>query len=118
MQFESAWKRLLGQHQITASESSNCASNNVNFLSVLNCSSRKKTNIKRKQNCLNTDQLSENNSMVNQVEFDDEEMYDLRFLVVNTHFSPSFEIHMISYTAAILQSDIMLGKWYKRITMK
>lgn len=41
-QFQSAWRRLLGQHQITASEFANCATNDTEFLTVLNCSSRTK----------------------------------------------------------------------------
>lgn len=40
-QWEAAWRKLLGQHQITASDSSNCINNDVPFLSVLNVSSRK-----------------------------------------------------------------------------
>lgn len=115
-QFASAWKRLLGQHQITASDAANCANNNVNFLSVLNSSSRKETNVKLKQKYLNNDNRNENGNIVNRVEFDDEEIFNLRFLVENPHFSSNFEIHMISYTASVLQSDIIHGKWYKRIT--
>lgn len=33
-QFESAWRRLLGNHQITASNSVNCQNNSVEFLTV------------------------------------------------------------------------------------
>lgn len=85
-------------------------------MSVLNSSSRKETNIKQKQKYLNNDHLSENDNIVNRVEFDDEEIYNLRFLVVNPQYSSNFETHMISYTATLLQRDIVLGKWYKRIT--
>lgn len=85
-------------------------------MSVLNSSSRKETNIKQKQKYLNNDHLSENDNIVNRVEFDDEEIYNLRFHVVNPQYSSNFGTHMISYTATLLQRDIVLGKWYKRIT--
>lgn len=49
-QFESAWRRLLGNHQVTASVSANCRNNDVEFLTVLNSSSRKESNLQTTTN--------------------------------------------------------------------
>lgn len=118
-QLESAWRRLLGNHQITASESANCQSNSVEFLTVLNSSSRKETNFKSKgdqeeddisrcENNDNTDDMTERG-------IDEEELEDLHSFIRDSITSDNLEKHMVAYTASVIQNNIIEGKWYFRL---
>lgn len=115
-QFESAWRRLLGQHQITASEAANCENNDTQYLTVLNSSSRKETNVKFKKTLGKDVQPSANQQNCGEpaYEMDDEEIWNLRSLILDSG-SSNIENHMISYTASVLQNKIIEGKWYSRI---
>lgn len=103
----------MGQHQISASESANCANNSVNFLTVLNSPSRKETNIKMLQKW----GLAEKRNAAGPAdsEIDDEEILNLQSIILDFSFSNNLERCMISYTAAVLQNDIIQGKWYWRL---
>lgn len=76
-QFESAWRKLLGQHQISASESANCIRNDFPFLSILNASSRKQETQNSNSNdwlpisCANIEHyaITENNNNLFEDEF-------------------------------------------------
>lgn len=103
-QFESAWRRLLGNHQITASESANCQNNSVEFLTVLNSSSRKENNSKLKEG---TDVLG-NDTAVVEGELDEDE-YDY------LQSDETMESHMIAYSASIIQNNVIEGKWHFKI---
>lgn len=117
-QFESAWRKLLGQHQITASESANCINNDIPFLSVLNASSRKvASNIK------NSD-IFEDESENNNIDYEDEFNYldvaeDPYFSIItdDTH-SHDLEQHTASYIAAVIEKCIMERRWYAPINCK
>lgn len=107
---ESAWRKLLGQHQIKASESANCAENDIEFLSVLEVSSRKKQS--------DSNVLADSSGL----EFippESDETDDLAFLcsIMDDESDPNtLESHVISFTAATLQNDIFQGRWFKRLT--
>lgn len=111
--FESAWRRLLGQHQITATEAANCTNNDTKFLTVLNCSSRKESNIKVKSNREGT--THENVAGIMN-EIDDEEIIYLQSIISDYVSSDEIERHMICYIAAVLQNNIIDGKWYWKLT--
>lgn len=100
-QFESAWRRLLGQHQITASESANCVNNDTMYLNVLNVSSRKETNVKRKEEQNEGKLVKENNNFIATVheEVNEEEIMNMRSIVYDPIDSNNLKIHMISYIA-------------------
>lgn len=112
-QFESAWRRLLGNHQITASESANCQNNSVEFLTVLNSSSRKESNLKLMGNPEGSSIVQVNNELVDD-EISEEEFANLRSLIMDPSFE-SLENHMIAYTASVIQDNLIKGKWYFRI---
>lgn len=100
-QLESAWRKLLGQHQVTASEEANCASNDFTFLSVLNTSSRK-------QKGSNTHiEVNENNNIVF-----NEEIAESEFLFPDDTVTASFENHIACYLASLVEKDIIEGRWY------
>lgn len=99
---ESAWRKLLGQHQITASESSNCMNNDFEFLGVLNASSRKNAK---------AIQTNENNNTF----YDEEDYLDEVYLedqVADGPFSRYFDDHIAAYSAAVLEKCIIEGRWY------
>lgn len=101
---ESAWRKLLGQHQITASEEANCAENDFTFLSVLNASSRK-------QNCSNTHiEVNENNNIV----FADE-IPDSEFLYPDDTVATSLENNIACYLASLVEKSIIEGRWYSPV---
>lgn len=116
-QFESAWRRLLGQHQITASEYANCANNDVMYLNVLNASSRKETNEKFKSEQKGGTLVNENNNIIatSHRVIDEEEIMNIRSIVYNPIYSDDLKSHMISYIACVLQKNIIEGRWYTRI---
>lgn len=113
-QFESAWRRLLGQHQITASKSANCANNDTMYLTVLNASSRKKTNDKLKKG----QHGNENNILIAPkcILIDDEEIINMRSIVLDPVYSDNLKGHMISYMACVIQQNIIHGRWYAPIS--
>lgn len=99
-QLESAWRKLLGQHQVTASDEANCASNDFSFLTVLNTSSRK-------QKSSNTHiEVNENNNIVL-----DEEIAESEFLFPDDTVT-GFEKHIACYLASLVEKDIIEGRWY------
>lgn len=115
-QFESAWRKLLGQHQVTAPESSNCMNNDIPFLSVLNASSRRE---KRS----NSDLLNEVNKNNNNIDYEnvlDELTEDPHFqsLLTDETLSVNFEEHIASYLAAVLEKCIIERRWYAPIHCK
>lgn len=99
--FESAWRKLLGQHQITASESSNCMNNDFEFLNVLNASSRKDAKVI---------QTNEINTSYGEEEYLDE-VY-LEDQVTDGPYSRCFDDHIAAYSAAVLEKCIIEGLWY------
>lgn len=109
-QFESAWRKLLGQHQITASESANCMNNDVKYLSVLNISSRKGKN--------------QSNNVANETHSDECNMEEdpvFRAIVIDDDDNAtleSLEENVASYLAAVLEKCIMEGRWYDPIKCK
>lgn len=117
-QFESAWRRLLGQHQITASESANCANNDTMYLTVLNASSRKETNEKLKLSLRSNILVNENNNIIATTYnvIDEEEIMNMRSIIFNPDFSDNLKGHMISYIACVIQENIIEGRWYTRIS--
>lgn len=101
---------MLGQHQIKATESANCAENDIEFLSVLEVSPRKKP--------------GDSNVLVNPsgpefIRPESDETDDLSFLcsiMDDESDRNTLESHVISYTAAKLQNVICQGHWFKRLT--
>lgn len=116
-QSESAWRRLLGQHQITASDAANCANNDTMYLNILNASSRKETNDKLKKTQKGEILVNENNNRVAEIhrEIDEEEILNLRSIIHNPNRSNDLKGHMISYIACVIQKNIVEGRWYTRI---
>lgn len=47
-----------------------------------------------------------------------EEINDLRSMILDESLSNDLERHMISYTASVVQNDIIEGKWYTQIKCK
>lgn len=105
-QFESAWRRLLGQHQITASDHANCENNDTQYLTVLNTSSRKKS---PKSNVLLSEE--ENDNAINNVNIQDE-LEDLDLILSDTVPVGDIEYHAIAFLASVLQQNIVEGRWY------
>lgn len=85
------------------------------FLTVLNSSSRKETNIKMRAEHEGRS-LSNQNDIELESEIDEEEISYLRSMILNPDFSDDLERHMVSYTASILQNNIFEGKWHWRLT--
>lgn len=104
-QFESAWRRLLGQHQITASEDSNCLTNDTEYLTVLNCSSRPK--------CQNISSLEvSEREMQNFLDAEaEQELETIDSIILDTTFLNEMEYHIIVYIASLLQKNISEGRW-------
>lgn len=101
---ESAWRKMLGHQQITASESSNCKDNDFSFLHILNASSRKYA--ERTQN-----EENENSN----IPYDDEDnLSGLYFEEEVTDGSvPTYlDEYTFAYSAAILEKCIIEGRWY------
>lgn len=121
-QFESAWRKLLGQHQVSASEAANCVNNDVETLSVLSVSSRK---IKSNHIDINhnSNDLADSTS-VNYVEnefgesIESEEFSNLCSVVGDHENMNKIKDHVIFYTASVLEACIVNGQWYKRITCR
>lgn len=118
-QFESAWRKLLGQHQITASESANCTNNDVPFLSVLNASSRKQN--PNSNNLEISDEEIESNNIDYENGFNqsdmDEDPYFLS-LIIDESDSDNMEEHIASYLASLLEKCIIERRWYSPINCK
>lgn len=110
---ESAWRKLLGQHQITASESANCVNNDFTFLSVLNASSRKKNASSRKKEEKGMKEIFENNNIVSLHDLDEED-----FPFHDDNSLASFESHHMCYIASVIQTSITEGRWHSPVTCK
>lgn len=111
-QFESAWRRLLGQHQITASENSNCANNDTMFLSVLNTSSRKHTNRDIFHDVSLYDSTNENNNNTIDDNNENDDLVLVNAIVSDCSSESDIDLHMIAYFASVLQNRIIDGRWY------
>lgn len=110
-QFESAWRKLLGQHQITASEYANCKENDIPFTNVLNVSSRHQSSV----TCFGSNELyqfTENNNNNSKDDFDEFEIHEEDPVVMNTIFSANIDDHIAAYLASVLQENIIEGRWY------
>lgn len=83
----------MGHHQVTATESANCANNGVSYLTVLNSSSRKETNMKMKQIQNGTENEKHNGI---EIEIDEGEIAYLRSLVVDPTCTDVFKKQMVS----------------------
>lgn len=126
-QFESAWRKLLGQHQVGSSETANCMNNDFQSLTVLNASSRKQglatcssestdwppSFIKDIQN----NESAENNNVVFKDDFGELTMDEGDHLITGNELK-SIEDHVVSYMAAVLQKCIKEGRWYAPIKCK
>lgn len=117
---ESAWRKLLGQHQITVSEYANCANNDVEMLSVLNVSSRvKKTATSCPIQELNSVQADLSGIEFNPNEFDEsiesEELSFMCSVVDEGNGINTIRNHVVTFTAGVIESCILEGRWYKRI---
>lgn len=109
---ESAWRKLLGQHQITASKSANCIENDVELLSVLDVSSRKKPI----ESNVSIDALvTEGTPVEFEDPFDVDELTALCWAHEGDFNQHSLKSNIISYIAAHLESCILNGRWYKKI---
>lgn len=108
-QFESAWRKLLGQHQITASESANCRNNDTQFLSVLNASSRQPRLIATSN--IESSQSTQNNNMIDD-DFNEFEIEEQDPLNMDNAFSQNIEWHIAAYLASVLQKSIVEGRWH------
>lgn len=119
-QLESAWRKLLGQHQIAASESANCLTNDVPFLSVLNASSRKPSNILNNEIPLVIPNEILNNEIPNEIEvdFDMAENAHIQSLINDETLSVNLEEHIASYLASVLEKCIIERRWYSPINCK
>lgn len=107
-QFESAWRRSLGQHQITASEYSNCADNGTMYLTVLNSSSRKQSN---KNIVQEVEYLDDSENMDNgNGDIDEEEIQIPNFVESDIDHLNDINLHAIAYVASILQKNIFEGR--------
>lgn len=100
-QLESAWRKLLGHHQVTASEEANCASNDFTFLNILSTSSRKPKGAKKHI------EVNENNNIVT-----DEEIADSEFIFPDDVVAASFENHIACYLASLIEKSIVEGRWF------
>lgn len=112
-QFQSAWRKLLGQHQITASESANCLNNDFTFLNVLNVSSRKD-----KSDASNLEE-NRNNNIDYENEFEEINMNEdphFRRLFIDDTLSSNMDEHIASYFASVLEKCIIERRWYAPIT--
>lgn len=113
-QWEAAWRKLLGQHQITVSDSANCINNDVPFLSVLNVSSRKEK--AKVDSLVMIDAHNENNNNDHEAELDqldiDVDPLFVTFLTDDMH-SGDIEDHIASYSAAVLERCIIERRWYE-----
>lgn len=110
---ESAWRKLLGQHQITVSEKANCMENDVKFLNVLEVSSRKKPDTSNKP--IDT-LVTETIPAELEQPFEADDLWSLCSMEEDDTDQNSMMSHIISYTAAVLESCILNGRWYKRVT--
>lgn len=110
---QSNWNQPGGQHQITASESANCANNDTMYLNVLNASSQKETNEKLKKEQSGNKLVNENNNIIaaTYTVIDDEEIMNIRSIVLDPVYSDNLRGHMISYMACVLQNNIIEGRW-------
>lgn len=121
---ESAWRKLLCLHQIQASDSANCANNDVGMLNVLNVSSRKISSTDNRPidvySLVALEHIPEQQIFSN--EFEEEEKEDefssLCFMIDENHTPNAIEQHVVSYTGAVIEKFILAGRWFKRITCK
>lgn len=113
---ESAWRKLLGQHQITASDAGNCANNDIEMLNVLNVSSRA-TNVKSVETPINWRICDRNsNVLLDEDELaEKDELWLLNSILDEDDSSSNIEKHAIFYMASVLEECILQGKWYKSI---
>lgn len=125
-QFESAWRKLLGQHQISASESANCIGNDFQFLTVLNASSRKQEISNGNSNDwlassfdIENYAITENNNAAFEVdEFGNVDMDEGDHLLTENSNTMNIEEHIVGYLAAIMEKCISEGRWYNPIKCK
>lgn len=122
-QFESAWRKLLGQHQIRASESANCIENDVQYLSVLNTSSRKQATPNENSNnwlpsSFAMNFVSDNNN--NQFENNElgNDMDEADQLLAENSNTKTIEEHVVAYLAAVIEKCVREGRWYNPIKCK
>lgn len=116
-QFESAWRKLLGQHQITASESANCMNSDVPFLSVLNASSRKE----KLNNPDLFDEENKNNNIDYENVFDELNMPEdpcFQSIFTDDTLTGNLEENIASYLAAVLEKCIIERRWYAPVNCK
>lgn len=121
-QFESAWKKLLGRHQISASESANCIDNDFYYLNILNVSSRKQGTL----DVNSTDWLpaacaqlnAENNNIIFVEDFGDNDMDEGDHLMADNSNMINIEKHVAAYLSAVLENCIIEGRWYSPIKCK
>lgn len=114
---QSAWRKLLGQHQITAPDSANCANNDVEMLSVLNVSSRA---MKSKKNEVPPNwENAANSGGTNLYECDElvamDELSILDSMIDENDSSNQIEKHAVFYLASVLEKSILEARWYKRV---
>lgn len=103
---------MLGQHQITASENSNCANNDTIFLSFLNSSSRKQTNSDISHDVSLYDLANENNNNTIDDNNEHSELELVNAIVSDCGSESNIDHHVIAYFASVLQNRIIDGRWY------
>lgn len=84
----------------------------MGFLTVLNSSSRKETNFKMPQRGELTSNEDNDAILSVESEIEEDEILNLQSLILEFSSSENLEQNMISYTASVLQNDIIQGKWY------
>lgn len=122
-QFESAWRKLLGQHQIGSSENANCMDNDFKSLTVLNASSRKHELATINSNDWPPPFIKDipNNNAENaddEGDFGDSVMDEGDYLITDDSAAINIEDHVASYLAAVLERSIIEGRWYAPIRCK
>lgn len=125
-QFESAWRKLLGQHQIGSPETANCMDNDFKSLTVLNASSRKQELGAGSSNDwpppfikdIHNNKSIENNNVVFEDDFGDFTMDEGDYLITDSSQGINIEDHVASYLAAVLEKCIIEGRWYAPIKCK
>lgn len=112
-QFQSAWRRLLGQHQITASEFANCETNDTEFLTVLNCSLRAKS--QNSEILENISSIEDDVCETQNIEATENEIRSIDSILSETSLPNEMESHVIAYVASIIQKNIIEGRWCWRL---
>lgn len=112
-QFQSAWRRLLGQHRITASDFANCESNDTEFLTVLNCSSRTKN--QNSDILENISPLGDDVCDTQNIDATEREIQSIDSILSEPSLPNEMDSHVIAYVASIMQQNIIEGRWYWRL---